>query len=65
MHPVEERPRSRIGLAEQAGDVSGVKMKNELRDLPTAIIKHCERHFGKIALKPTAFTVFPRTQWPV
>jgi len=29
-----------------------------LRDLPkhTAIIKHCERHFRKIALKPTPFT---------
>jgi hypothetical protein len=31
---------------------------HDLRDLPkhTAVIKHCERHFRKVVLKPTAYT---------
>jgi hypothetical protein len=37
-----------------------------LRDLPkhTAIIKHCERHFRKILLKPTSFTALPVSKDP-
>jgi len=31
---------------------------HDLRDLPkhTAIVKHCERHFRKMVLKPTTYT---------